>query len=178
MTAGTATPGDSLEVRWIGPPPAGRVTLVFLHDGLGCVGTWRGFPDVIAAAAGCPALVYSRAGHGRSHPYPGAELPATFMHDEAMETLPRLLRESGVERFVLVGHSDGASISLIYGGAQETAADREGRLQGVVVLAPHMFVEEVCRTSIAALRERYATTDYAERLARHHGTNAAPLFAR
>src|SRR5262249_31107123 len=102
--------GRRLEIdRVEGHPP----TLVFLHEGLGCVSRWRDFPRAGAEATGCAVLVYSRRGYGRSEPAP-PPWPLTFMHDEAREALPDLLAREEIEDAVLVGHSDGASIALIY----------------------------------------------------------------
>ncbi len=152
--------GHRLEVDRIdGAPP----TLVFLHEGLGCVSRWRDFPRAVAAATGRAALVYSRRGYGLSEPVPRPR-PLTFMHDEARRVLPDLLATAGVDDAVLVGHSDGASIALIYAG-------ENGRgVRGVVAMAPHVFVEEVCVRSIAAIRAEYAAegSDVRGKLARHH----------
>src|ERR1700710_1652981 len=106
--------GVRLEARWIGPPPEKALTLVFLHEGLGSASLWRDFPDRLSAETGCGALVYSRAGYGKSDPVP-LPRPTVFMHDEAA-ILPQVLAAAGVREHVLVGHSDGASISLIYAG--------------------------------------------------------------
>ncbi len=141
--------------------PAARPPLVFLHEGLGSIELWRSFPDAVRAATGGPAsLVYSRSGYGRSGP---AELPrpVRYMHDEADEVLPAVLACAGLERPVLVGHSDGASIALLHAGAGHDVA-------ALVLLAPHVFVEDVSVTSIAGAREAFATTDLRERLGRYH----------
>ncbi len=106
--------GVSLEYRWFGPPAGTAPTLVFLHEGLGCVSTWRDFPERLAGATGLGALVTSRAGYGRSDAC-ALPRPIRFMHDEA-EVLTRLLEELGVREHLLVGHSDGASIALIHAG--------------------------------------------------------------
>jgi pimeloyl-ACP methyl ester carboxylesterase len=153
--------GRRLEYRWIGPRGDEAPTLVFLHEGLGSASLWRDFPDRLAAAAGCGALVYSRAGYGRSDP---AELPrpVEFMHHEAV-VLAEVLEGTGVRDPVLVGHSDGASISIIYAGSGAGPRPR-----GLVLEAPHVFTETHGLASIAAIREQYRTTDLRERLARHH----------
>jgi pimeloyl-ACP methyl ester carboxylesterase len=164
--------GCRLECEWLGPPPEAAPTLVFLHDGLGCVATWRDVPAALAAATGCGALVYSRAGYGGSAARP-APWPVRFMHDEALVTLPRVLAAWGVRDGWLVGHSDGASIALIYAGAAGAA----GWLRGLVLEAPHVFVEPVCLCSIEAMARSYARGDLARRLARYHGANAAACFA-
>jgi pimeloyl-ACP methyl ester carboxylesterase len=151
--------GHRLEVERI-DGDAGRPTLVFLHEGLGSVSMWREFPAWAAAATDCPAVVYSRYGYGRSDVL---EAPFTvdYMHREALETLPQLLAKLGIERPLLVGHSDGASIVLIYAGSL-------GVPGGLVVLAPHVFVEDISVKSIAEAKVAFETTDLPEKLARHH----------
>ena len=136
-------------------------TIVFLHEGLGSIELWRGFPAAVREATGRPAtLVYSRAGYGRSGP---AVLPrpVDYMHHEADVVLPELLAAFGIERPLLIGHSDGASIALLYAGAGHAVA-------GLVLLAPHVFVEDVTVEAIAAARDDYATTDLRRRMARYH----------
>src|SRR5260221_11691957 len=93
----------------------GRRALVFLHEGLGSVSMWRDFPERVAARTGCRAIVYSRAGFGRSSPRVEPYTPA-FMHEEAFEILPALRESLAIERPVLVGHSTGASMALIHAG--------------------------------------------------------------
>ncbi len=104
-----------LEYEWHGPSPELAPTLVFLHEGLGCVAMWRDFPAHVAEQTGCGALVYSRAGYGKSEPI---ELPrqVTFMHQEALATLPQVLDAFSIRAAILVGHSDGGSISIIHAG--------------------------------------------------------------
>jgi pimeloyl-ACP methyl ester carboxylesterase len=133
-------------------------TLVFLHEGLGSLSSWRDFPSWLATATGRAAIVYSRAGYGRSPKKP-APWPVEFMHEEA-----RALAEviGGDEDVVLVGHSDGGSIALLY------AAERPVR--GLMLEAPHVFVEDKTVQSIAALGD-----DVREQLAKHHD-HAAELF--
>jgi pimeloyl-ACP methyl ester carboxylesterase len=152
--------GRRLEVQRIAGSSADAPTLVFLHEGLGSISMWRDFPTQAAQATGCPALVYSRAGYGNSE---AVRAPRTvrYMHDEALETLPRLLDALAVREPVLVGHSDGGSIALIYAGARD-------RLKGLVAMAPHVFVEDLSVKSIAQARTAFETTDLRERLARHH----------
>jgi pimeloyl-ACP methyl ester carboxylesterase len=133
--------------------------LVFLHEGLGSVRLWREFPQRLAERSGRRALIYSRAGHGQS-PVPDADRTPRFMHDEALDVLPRLLEAHGIERPVLVGHSDGGSIALIHAS--------EHPVSGLVLLAPHVFVEELSVASIEEARVTFETTDLRERMARHH----------
>jgi pimeloyl-ACP methyl ester carboxylesterase len=147
-----------LEHRWIAGRPD-RPTLVLLHEGLGSVRMWRDFPDALVTRTGCPALVYSRAGHGSSPP-PASPPGVRFMHDEATIVLPALLSRFHIETPLLVGHSDGGSIALIYAGTRP--------VRGLILLAPHVFVEECSLQSIRRMREQYATTDLRARLAKYH----------
>ena len=142
-------------------PGRRRPTLVFLHEGLGCVSLWRDFPARVALATGCRTLVYSRYGYGRYDVLAAPRRP-DYMHVEALEVLPEVLRRFEIERPVLIGHSDGASIALIHGG--------DGRWQcaGIAVLAPHVFVEEISLRGIAETVKVFETTDLPQKLARHH----------
>jgi len=151
-----------LEYRMIGPRPDAAPTIVMLHEGLGCVGLWGDFPDRLAAATGAGVFVYSRAGYGRSSPA-ALPRPVTFMHQEAREVLPRLLAAIGFRRGLFVGHSDGASIAAIYAGSEP-----DHRVRGLVLMAPHFFVEDMAVAEIARARHAYATTDLRAKLARWH----------
>jgi pimeloyl-ACP methyl ester carboxylesterase len=130
---------------------------------------WRDFPDRLVAATGCGALVYSRRGYGASAPVEGPR-PVRFMHDEALLVLPALLERFGIAKPLLFGHSDGASIAIIYAGTHP------GAVCGLILEAPHVFVEPVCRESIARLAAAYETTDLKGRLERHHGQNTDSMF--
>jgi pimeloyl-ACP methyl ester carboxylesterase len=143
---------------------------VFLHEGLGCVGTWRDFPAEVARASGLGALVYSRWGYGGSDPVTPPR-PLTYMHDEAHRSLPEVLAAAGVRDAILIGHSDGASIALIHAGSG--AADR---VRALVLLAPHVFCEDVSVQSIALAAEAYRQGDLRERLERRHGANTEGAF--
>ena len=159
--------GRALEVLRIAGADADAPELVFLHEGLGSVSHWKDFPVRVAARTGCGVTVYSRYGAGNSEVL-GEPRAVSYMHDEALLVLPELLAKLGIERSILVGHSDGASIALIYAGAHD-------RLRGLVVLAPHVFVEDLSVASIAEAKVKFETTNLAEKLARHH-RDAARTF--
>jgi pimeloyl-ACP methyl ester carboxylesterase len=130
---------------------------------------WRDFPDRLASATGCGALVYSRLGYGASESVRGPR-PLRFMHDEALEVLPAVIERFKLEEVILFGHSDGASIAVVYAGA------RLGPVRALVLEAPHVSVESVCVESIQRIADAYETTRLRERLARHHGDNTDSMF--
>lgn len=147
-----------LEYRIVGR--GAEPTLVFLHEGLGSMDLWRRYPDDIAATTGRGGLVYSREGHGWSDPVRAPRSP-DFMEHEALTVLPQVLDRLEISDPILVGHSDGASIALIHTGAGHQAT-------GLVLLAPHVFVEPESIAGIEAARERFETTDLPERMGRYH----------
>lgn len=160
--------GQSLEyVQIAAADPAAR-TIVFLHEGLGSISLWKDFPQRLAAACGCHRLVYSRQGNGGSSQINGPRRP-DYMHREALDVLPALLDALSIRDPILFGHSDGASIALIYAGSGLPPP------AGIVVCAPHLFVEDRAIESIAAAKVAFATTDLPARLARHHA-NAELTF--
>lgn len=153
--------GRTLEYELIPAHQLNRPTLVFLHEGLGSVVMWRDFPARVAQASGCRTLVYSRYGYGQSELLEASHA-VRYMHDEALVALPELLAKLGIDSPVLVGHSDGASIALIHAG------DGRWRVVGLVVMAPHVFVEEMSVRSIEQAKVAYLNTDLPKRLARFH----------
>lgn len=135
--------------------------LVLLHEGLGSVAMWKSVPEDLARLTGCGVLAYSRYGNGFSDVLQ-ASRAVSYMHDEATEALPDVLDAFDVRNALLVGQSDGASIALIYAG--EIGA----RLCGLVVEAPHVFVEDLSVRSIAQAKTAFESTDLPQRLGRYH----------
>ncbi len=152
--------GVALEVTCHAPGTPSTPTLVFLHEGLGSVSLWRDFPQRLVAASGCGALVYSRRGYGNSASLQN-RFETDYMHREALETLPALLDHFGIADPVLYGHSDGASIALIHAGQSGRA------VRGLVVEAPHVFVEGISLAGVEAARAAFEAGDLGT-LARHH----------
>ncbi|MGQ0618753.1 MAG: alpha/beta fold hydrolase [Panacagrimonas sp.] len=156
-----------IEYQWLGEKRPDSPVLVFLHEGLGSVSMWRDYPRLLCEALGWRGLVYSRPGYGRSTPRDADEKwPVDFMHQQAGEVLPAFLLAVGidprVERPWLFGHSDGGSIALLH------AAMFPDSVAGLIVLAPHLFVEDLSVASIARACDAYRTTDLRAKLARHH----------
>jgi pimeloyl-ACP methyl ester carboxylesterase len=148
------------------PGAEGKAPLVLLHEGLGSIGLWRDFPAMLRTATGDRRmLVYSRHGYGWSAPRTG---PVSFQH-EATSVLPELLRSLEVERPILVGHSDGATIALVHAaGGHPTAA--------LVLFAPHVFVEACTLDGIRRARHDYKSAALRARLANHHADVEATFF--
>jgi pimeloyl-ACP methyl ester carboxylesterase len=178
-----------IEYQWLNPDRTGAPVVVFLHEGLGSVGMWRDYPQSLCDAGGFRGLVFSRYGYGRSTPRPPHEKwPVEFMNEQARDMLPVFLRETGVDgatgagrdtspaagiaagirprietdKLWLFGHSDGGSIALIF------AALYPNSLAGAVVLAPHLFVEDLSISSIELAKANYVNTDLSKKLARYH----------
>jgi len=155
-----------IEHRWIHRER--QPLMVFLHEGLGSQAMWKSFPDALCDRLGCAGLVYSRPGYGRSTPRAPEEIwDPDFMHRQALEVLPALLKALGVDTERqppwLFGHSDGGSIALLH------AAHFPQRVAGLVVLAPHIVVEDVSVQSIEQTRQTYVgSEDLRSRLSRWH----------
>lgn len=157
--------GVGLEVRRIpSSDGAARSPIVFLHEGLGSVSMWREWPDDVCAATGRAGVVYSRRGYGKSdgvaHVRGAGRLKPDYMHREALDVLPELLVRLGVETPVLLGHSDGGTISLIHAAHFPVRA--------CIVMAPHVIVEDISIRSIEEARTAYENTGLRGRLARYH----------
>jgi pimeloyl-ACP methyl ester carboxylesterase len=144
--------------------------LVFLHDSLGCIETWRDFPQRLADRAGLNALIYDRQGYGQSSPFGKEARTTSYLFEEA-EMLFRLLEALAIERVVLFGHSDGGSIALI------AAAQRPATVTGVITEGAHVFVEEVTLAGIRQARALLASTNLRERLTRYHGAKTDSMAA-
>jgi pimeloyl-ACP methyl ester carboxylesterase len=156
-----AVAGRSLEYQRIAATRPGRPDLVFLHEGLGSVTLWRDVPQALALRTGCGALIYSRYGNGFSEPL-RERRDTRYMHDEALNVLPELLDALSIDRPVLIGHSDGASIALIYAGEHPAA------VRALLLEAPHVFVEDISVRSIAAVKDEYQSGSLRDRMARYH----------
>jgi len=162
--------GKRLEAVAYGPQPSSAPTLVMLHEGLGCAALWRDFPRKLAAATGLGVFIYSRAGYGRSDPV-DLPRPLDYMTREARFSLPEVLDAIGFRRGVLVGHSDGASIAAIYAGAHD-----DERVEGLVLIAPHVFTEPSGLASITEARLAYVAGDLRKRLAKYHAHVDSAFF--
>ena len=153
--------GKRLETLWIEPALAAGSTIVMLHEGLGSIALWRDFPHRLAERTGSRVLLYSRYGHGSSEKL-AEKRPVSFMHHEGEVVLPELLDKLHIKQPILLGHSDGGSIALIFAGKHPEA------VRALILEAPHVFVEDLSVASIAQAKVNYLTTDFAQKLGRYH----------
>jgi pimeloyl-ACP methyl ester carboxylesterase len=157
--------GHRLRVRWFArEAEPGRQAIVLLHQGLGSVSQWRDFPERLARATGSAVVGYDRYGHGGSDPLEGPREPA-FLDHEAGVALPDLLAALDIERPVLYGHSDGATIALLH------AAAFPERATAVISEAAHVISETESASGFSVTIEAYERGDLRSRLERHHGAN-------
>jgi pimeloyl-ACP methyl ester carboxylesterase len=152
--------GRKIEYRRFPGATPDALTIVLLHEGLGSVSMWGSFPARAAHATGCAVVAYSRFGYGHSDARV-ASYPVEYMHEEAQIVLPELLERLEIAEPILFGHSNGAEIAIIHAGTNE-------RTKGLVVEAPHVFLEDVTYNAIAAAKVAFETTDLPRKLGRHH----------
>lgn len=163
--------GDArLEYACFGSAPDVAPTLVLLHEGLGCVGLWRDFPEQLAKATGLGVLVFSRVGYGRSTTTQ-LPRPLDYMTHEAMQTVGPVLDALDIKQAVLLGHSDGATIASIYAGSVS-----DQRIRGLVLMAPHFFTEPVGLDAIKASKHAFEAGDLMAKLAKYHDDPNVAFF--
>lgn len=151
------------------PDNAERPTLVLLHEALGHIDMWKGFPAQLAQATGLDLLVFERRGYGRSSPI---SLPRDddYLEQEGRDWLAPVLDAAGLNRVILVGHSDGGSIALV------GAACLPQRVVGLITEAAHIRVDDLTRAGIEQAVAIYRSTNLPERLARYHGERTDLIF--
>jgi pimeloyl-ACP methyl ester carboxylesterase len=161
--------GGRLRATWVGDGAAGAPVLVFLHEGLGSIPQWRDFPQALCRAAGCRGFVYERLGYGGSDP---ASLPRPddFLEREAQQILPEVLDACGIERPVLVSHSDGGTIALLFASAFPE------RPLGVITEAAHVVLDEVTLAGVSEVARLWSDGELRSRLKRYHGDNTETMF--
>ncbi len=170
MTQFLTIDATKIEIQWHNKEIQNRPWLIFLHEGLGCTAMWKDYPKRLARATGCPALVFSRPGYGKSDPCP---LPwkTSFMHTQAKEILPKVLKAANIDQYILIGHSDGGSIGIIFAGSPPAKG-----LKAVITEAAHVFCEKLSVDSIARAKINYEQGDLKKGLEKYHGKNTDNAF--
>ncbi|MBF0411607.1 MAG: alpha/beta hydrolase [Desulfamplus sp.] len=143
--------------------------LIFLHEGLGCVAMYKNFHNHLCAKTNCPGLAYDRAGYGKSSPLI-RNRTVNYLHEYALNELPELIDAIIPDKpFILIGHSDGGSISLIYG------SERPDYLKGVVTAAAHVFVDQMTIDGIIKANAAFAAGKLSG-LFKLHGEKTDSIF--
>jgi len=145
--------------------------MVFLHEGLGSIPQWKSFPAEICSALQISGLIYERHGHGQSSTLKEARKP-DYMHREAWEDLPELLKKLGQNQksLLLTGHSDGATIALLY------ASKFPEKVAGIVSIAAHVVVEDCTVSGVQEAIRLYEEFDLKYLLEKYHGQNTDSMF--
>jgi pimeloyl-ACP methyl ester carboxylesterase len=159
-----------IETQWLNKRIKDRPCLIFLHEGLGCAAMWKDFPAKVSQKTNCPALVFSRFGYGNSDPSP---LPwkLNFMHTEALTVLPEVIAAAGIKEYILIGHSDGGSIGIIFSGSPWAAG-----LKGLITEAAHVCCEQISVDSILQAKISYEQGKLKQGLEKYHGKNTENAF--
>jgi pimeloyl-ACP methyl ester carboxylesterase len=159
--AKTVVAGKALETRWVEAEPESASTIVLLHDALGSATVWKDFPERLAEETGSNVLVYSRCGHGDSESL-SDERTIDYIHYEGEVVLPELLERFQISSPLLLGHSDGASIAITYAGKYHD------RVSGLILMAPHVFVEDVTVRGVVEAGTAYRNANLKQKLSRYH----------
>jgi pimeloyl-ACP methyl ester carboxylesterase len=169
--------GSRLRVKKIAPSGQGsEPSLVFLHEGLGCIELWRDFPDALCEMTGCSGFVFDRRGYGGSPRLPG-KWPKEYLETESYRLLPAFLKGCGITDVIFIGHSDGGTIALM--GASKITAEKMGmRVRAVITEAAHVLIEDVTLEGIRQAVNLYESTDLKHRLEKYHGKNTDEVFFR
>lgn len=162
--------GNRLEFEWFGRRDTAGETLVLLHEGLGSISMWGDFPTRLSEAVGLPVFAYSRQGYGASDSL-SENFGVDYMHHQAFDVLPMMLNGAEIKRPILLGHSDGASIALLY-----VSGVRTHRCSAIIVEAPHVFVEDRSIAGIEGARTAYCEGRLKMALEKYHGANTDRVF--
>lgn len=148
-----------------------QLHIVMLHQGLGSIAQWKVFPEKLYYATQLPILMYERTGYGETGTLNDI-LPDNFLFYEAYVILPQILGHFNINHYFLFGHSDGATISLLY------ASTKPSGLKGIMVLTPHVFVEEITIQGIQKLITDYNHGILSYFLKKYHFEKTDVLFRR
>ena len=162
-----------IEIQWHQKGQKDHPALIFMHKDLGCTRMWKDFPEKVSQNTGCPALIFSRFGYGNSDPCP---LPwkINFMHKEALRILPEIIKKAQIKNYILIGHSDGGSIGIIFAGNQY--AKKPKGLKGLITLSAHVFCEQITVDCILQAKINYKYHDLKQDLEKFHGPNTDNAF--
>ena len=144
----------TLAYQLIDKQNSAKPLLVFLHEGLGSIAQWKKFPEMLCNTLNLDGLVYERYGYGHATSLQ-EERTSDYLDVEGNYFLPKLIENLQLtnRELILVGHSDGASIALIY------ASLFPKNIKMVVSMAAHVFNEQISVDSIIKLKKAYQSND-------------------
>ncbi len=144
--------------------------LVFLHEGLGSTAQWRNFPEELSQKTNCAALVYDRYGYGKSQAINEYRTSA-YMPDEAFIFLPELLKKIAInEKIILVGHSDGGTIALLF------ASQFQEKTLAVITEADHVICEKITLNGVRKVVKEYENGGLKKLLTKFHQEKTNNMF--
>ena len=150
---------------WSPEMPSHLTPIVLLHDSLGSVELWRGFPSALCKATDRQVVAYDRLGFGRSDPHPGT-LALDFIASEAEGDFATVLRALGIARFIVFGHSVGGGMAV------NCAAHHGAACVALITESAQAFVEDRTVQGIEEASALFADPAQGERLAKYHGDKA------
>ena len=152
--------GISIEIKSLIHKNSSLEPIIFLHEGLGSISLWKSFPEKIYNLTKRDVVIYSRVGMGNSSAITKPR-KTDYMHYEANYFLPKILNYLKINSPILLGHSDGASIALIYAGSGN-------KVKSMVLEAPHVFVEKVSIKGIQDAKKLWKNSDLRDKLSKYH----------
>lgn len=161
-----------LNYTWVNDKQKSETVILFLHEALGSIGQWKSFPEELCQQLQLPGIIYERTGHGQSPALPG-ERKSDYLHNYALKELPEFitfLSESfKIKEFILLGHSDGGTIALLY------TAHFPEKIKAVITLAAHVINEPETIAGVSPAVKAYEAGKL-DGLKKYHGEKTEALF--
>ena len=142
--------------------------IIFLHEGLGSIGQWKNFPDLLCKNTGLQGLVYERVGYGSSDFWVDG-IPDEYLKVEGQIVLPQLMEKLNIQDYFLFGHSDGGTLALYHAALQPQP------MRAMMVEAPHVIIEENTEGALREVRDHPDPT-FIQRLDKYQHGRAAKLI--
>lgn len=160
-------PGGVVFTRqWTPQNTVNKHPIILLHESLGCIETWRDFPNLLAEKTKRVVIAYDRLGFGRSSPR--QDLPSyRFMYEEAEIYFPKILDALNIGSFSIFGHSVGGTMALICAGIFPD------RCSAIITESAQAFVEDQTRAGILKAKDYFKDPAQFSKIQKYHGDKAA-----
>lgn len=143
------------------------IPILLVHDSLGCVDTWRDFPEKLSQSLNRTVIAYDRLGFGRSSER--RALPSVQFIEEESSVIKKLMLELGFNEYILFGYSVGGAMSLI-------AAKENSQCRAVISESAQAFIEERTKAGIIQAKNYYQDPLKFEKLKKFHGEKTLWVF--